>query len=187
MDWLTFIVEISKAWAWPITAIGLFLLLKKAIPILVERLHSLKYGAFEAKFAEKSATIAESISKASLQLDVAQPESDETKLLHLAQQSPRAAIVETWVQLEQKLLELSNKSHTSEDKMNVGEMVRILHQNKTINTETLKAVEGLRQLRNLAVHAPSKDLSSQKALDFVTLAQAILWTLDNQPKTPSQT
>lgn len=47
-----------------------------------------------------------------------------------------------------------------------------------ITPETMKAIEGLSALRNLAAHGRENDLSAQRAHEFVALAHGTLYALN---------
>jgi len=53
MDALTFISELIKAVAWPVTAIALVVLLRKPIVELIPLLRRLKYKELELEFAQE--------------------------------------------------------------------------------------------------------------------------------------
>ncbi|MDR3436314.1 hypothetical protein [Telmatospirillum sp.] len=177
---LDFIVEMTKAVAWPIAAIAIAIIFRKTIPNLIERLSSFKYGGFEAAFANQAANIAENITRTSDQ-PPSFVDSDGERLLSLAQESPRAAVLEAWLRVERKLHQLAEERHV-DIRNNPMTLVRSLRDAQAISSETERALNGLRQLRNLAVHAHSDELSSQKAIEFVTYASALLWTMNAPPK-----
>ena len=184
MTWLAFIVEMTKAVAWPVAVVIILAIWRKTLPNLVERLRSLKYGSFEAAFNEQSVQVAENISGASQPLSVSASTITDDKLLQLAQQSPRAAIIEAWLQIERRLHELAAKAGL-EAKPRPGAvgLLRSLRAANVIGADTERALLGLTHMRNLAAHAPGEELSAQKAVDFVTLAGALLWTLSASPRT----
>jgi hypothetical protein len=125
--------------------------------------------------------VAENISSTSQPLSSAA--STDRKLLLLAQQSPRAAVVEAWLQIEQRLRALAMSAGLeAKSRPSITELVHSLRPANVITGEAERALLGLSQLRNLAVHAPGEELSTQKAIDFITLAGALLWTLDVAPK-----
>ena len=46
-----------------------------------------------------------------------------------------------------------------------------------LNDQTARAIRGLVVMRGLAVHAPDTELGTKRALEFITLANAVLYTL----------
>jgi len=181
MTALAFIVEMTKALAWPLAVFGILVIYRKTLPNLVERIRSLKYGNFEAAFADQTTQVAENISSTSQSLSGSA--STDRKLLSLAQQSPRAAVLEAWLQIEQRLHALAaSAGMEAKPRSSITELLHSLRGANAITAETERALLGLSQLRNLAVHAPGEELSTQKAIDFITLAGALLWTLDVPPK-----
>lgn len=177
----TFIVEMTRALAWPLAVFVILVIYRKTLPSLVDRIRSLKYGNFEAAFTDQTVQVAENISGTSQSLSASA--SGDHKLLLLAQQSPRAAVVEAWLQIERRLHAIAVQAGVeTKPRSSITELLHSLRAAKAIAADTERALLGLLQLRNLAAHAPAEELSTQKAVDFVTLAGALLWTLDVPPK-----
>ena len=165
----------TKALAWPVAAIVILILCRRALPTLIDRLRSLRYGKFEAAFEKETVRVAENISTEPNRSLAATSEHTDEQLIALANVSPRAAIIEAWSRIEARLRDLA--PDTDSRRRPVSEIVRRLREEQKINDVTEDSLRGLMQLRNLAVHAPERELSVQKAVDFITLAGAILWVL----------
>ena len=174
MTWLAFITEMTKATAWPVAVVIILAIWRKTLPNLIERLRSLKYGAFEAAFTEQSVQVAENISGASQPLSTSASTITDDKLLRLAQQSPRAAVIEAWLQIERRLQELAAQAGAdTKSRSDIAGLLQSLRAANAIGADTERGLLGLAHMRNLA---------AQKAVDFVTLAGALLWTLSAPPK-----
>ncbi|MFA6019949.1 MAG: hypothetical protein WC722_06775 [Rhodospirillales bacterium] len=181
MTTLDFIVEMTKAVAWPLAVVSVAIVFKRSLPNLIERVTSLKYGDFEAAFTSQAASVADNIS-ATPSPSPSFVDSNGEKLLSLAQESPRAAILEAWLQIERKLNILADDKHVDASiRRNSTILINTLRETGAISSETERALNGLRQLRNLAVHAPGYELSAQKAIEFVTFSSALLWTMSAPP------
>src|SRR2546421_12403919 len=105
MDALSAIVELVKALAWPVSIFAIILLLRRAIQGLIGSIHEgrVKYKDLEFIFkrdleqARQSIKVLEPQALPALR---APQETEITKLMSLAQFSPRAAVIEAWTRLE---------------------------------------------------------------------------------------
>ena len=60
-------------------------------------------------------------------------------------------------------------------------LARLAHRHKLLSDETLKAVEGLSVLRNLAAHTVNDTIGAERARDYLALADAVLYALRAKP------
>ena len=104
MDWLSFIAAIVKALAWPLTALGIFLVLRRPLLALVPLLARLKFKDFELDFGRR---LAEVSAEAARLPSVRAGNAADEALLRLAPVAPRAAILEAWLRLEAAALRCS--------------------------------------------------------------------------------
>ena len=177
MDWPTFVVEMTKALAWPAVVVAALIAHRKLVPALSSRMNAVRYGDFELAFDAQSVRVAESVSAApKLEISDASETADPA-LLALAQRSPRAAIVESWARVERKLRELERMEDGKADAKPIEGIIASLRATARISPDIENSVRGLWLLRNLAVHATERELTPQKAVDFVVLAGAVLWAL----------
>ncbi|MEZ2417281.1 hypothetical protein [Luteibacter sp. RCC_6_2] len=203
MDWLTFIVGVLKAVAWPATLLGLTFWLRKPIRDLVPLLRKLKVKEFEVEFAREVVQLG-----AEVQLDSANSKTEETpipatdggpneaptsqtpplasrearpnreeEVLRLASLSPRASIMEAWVELETAAAEMAasfwmpgNRPEIFRNSRRLGEY---LLQCKVIDASQLAAFNKLKELRNKAVHAEELNLGVAETQIYVELAFAL--------------
>lgn len=177
--WLNFIVGMTGALAWPFVVLIILFAYRRTFPGLLDRLRSLRYGGLEAAFDQESARVAESISAEPQQPLAAISERRDERLLALANISPRAAVIEAWARIEARLHELTPATDKDTPPRRAAESIRLLREAGKINGVTEDALRGLMQLRNLAAHASERELSTQKAVDFITMTDAILWVLSS--------
>lgn len=105
MDNKTFIIELTKALAWPLMVLVTLLSFRKTLLRLLPQLTNLKYDKLEFQFAKEVAAV-EKVAQASLP-PISQKsglEAIRQKLTKLAMTSPEAAVVEAWRYLEQSFL-----------------------------------------------------------------------------------
>lgn len=178
MDVVTLIAEIVKAVAWPAAALMIALLLRNPILGLVEglRLSRVKYGDWEAQFEQAKQEVQQKLSAAvphfvSPALPAHVASTGETS------PSPTAAILLAWDDLEATVATLATKAGITGS---LPTMLQELVKRGLAKQGTVDSVEGLRQMRNLAVHAPGGEAPQGRAKEFVTLVEAIRWTLEQE-------
>jgi hypothetical protein len=178
MDVLTLIAEIVKAVAWPAAALMIALLLRNPILGLVEglRLSRVKYGDWEAQFEQAKQEVQQKLSAAvphfvAPTLPAHVVSQDETS------SSPTATILSAWDDLEAAIATIASKAGITGS---LSTMLQELVKRGLVKQGTVDAVEGLRQMRNLAVHAPRGEAPQGRAKEFVTMVEAIRWTLQQE-------
>lgn len=56
-------------------------------------------------------------------------------------------------------------------------LARLARQAGLVTPETVKAIEGLSVMRNLAAHGSAREISSERAMEYLALVDAVLYTL----------
>lgn len=99
----------------------------------------------------------------------------------LSQGHPNAAVMDAFTAIEAKLHTLLMEAGVSVTRLHVGgaRLAKLAVEEKLISEETLRAIEGLATLRNLAAHGRG-DLSTDRALEYLTLAEAVMYAVDNR-------
>ncbi|NOQ76793.1 MAG: hypothetical protein GQ475_03165 [Methylococcaceae bacterium] len=175
MDALTFLSELIKAVAWPVTAIVLVLLLRKPIVELIPLLRKLKYKELELEFAQEISELkaeAEAIAKEKGE-EPPSIASTSSNLLNLVAFSTRAAIMEAWLEVESASDSVASSFWGQSPNgtfRNTPKLGKYLLQCKVIDEKQLFVFNKLRQLRNKAAHAQELDLNENDARSYVQLA-----------------
>lgn len=192
MDLLTFTAEAIKALAWPGAVLLLAIMLRKPIVELIPLLRKLKYKELEMEFSKEVAELKADVVLVSEQPSVPVgrlpsgevaakqlPERLETKrdeLVNMVSFSPRAAIMEAWLEVESATIEVArsfwNVSSTDGFK-GFPRMGEYLHQTKVIDQKQLETFRRLQHLRNMAAHEQQLRLSEADARSYVELAVAL--------------
>jgi hypothetical protein len=60
---------------------------------------------------------------------------------------------------------------------------RLLQQRDILPEETVRAIEGLTVLRNLSTHGRAGELTVERAVEYVALAQAVLFAVEQTART----
>jgi len=181
MDWLTFVAELVKALAWPPTLLTIFVVLRGPIPRLIPLLERLRYRELEVDFGrrleEAAAAAMEFETRPGTQSPVS-PQREE--LVRLIAVSPRAAILEAWIQLEQAAMAAARRRRlmiSSAQLRSPHELVQTLEETGVITANQAAVFHQLRGLRNSAAHAAAFSPSPAAALEYVHLATALAQSL----------
>tara|TARA_R110002073_G_scaffold264557_1_gene427609 strand:+ start:1330 stop:1890 length:561 start_codon:yes stop_codon:yes gene_type:complete len=176
MDYLQFFASIIESIVWPITVVVGILLLRRNIETIVPYIQRIKVKDFELDLKE---------AKQELPLEVTfEPAPDllsKTKdqfsdLYQLAELSPRAAILESWLQVESALSKLALAKLDDQGAMLAIPPLRLneyLKRKSVISNEQYRFVNRLRELRNKSVHLLDMNISLDEASDYIDLARSV--------------
>ena len=186
MDTMTFITELVKALAWPITALALVAAAWKPMKQLVPFLQKLRYGGLEFEFrrrveeAEAAATAGPMA-----QHGPQQPHVIPDHYLRLAEVSPRAVVVEAWREVETAAQDAARRAGiqmTPSEAKSPLQMIQALALSEVVDNSTRSVMHELRQLRNDAIHAPEFALGRDAVLNYADVARKIAQKLrDTRP------
>lgn len=185
MDWLTFTSTLIGNIAWPIATLGIVLVLREPIKGLLALVSRVKVSAVEVEFDRKLEIAKEEASSnlpqpltGSVNLDA----TVDSKLLKLAEASPRAAVMEAWRHVEAAAL-LAAKSLVREEKFKSKTMtfraIQIIEAADIIPQSIVDLLRKLRSLRNDAAHAPEFSLTISSAIEYFELAAQVVGYLRN--------
>lgn len=175
MDVLTFIARLADALAWPSAVVISVAMLRSEISGLMRRIRKIKHKESEVDLAEGVETAKE---EASHIPDFGSPsgESGSDRLLKLAEYSPRGAILDAWLGVEEAMEEYASR-HGLEAAQTTGQRIEQIemhdldgpHLGKGI-TEMLRRIG---RLRNNAVQRTDMDITEAVARDYVFLAERV--------------
>lgn len=174
MGWLEFAAELVHAVAWPIVALVLAVLLRGPIVGLVPLLRRLKYKDLELEF-EKALEEVQSTNLPVKPDVIAFGLQDLGQdILRLAQISPRAAILESWMHVEAASREALAASHPQlGEPMTAQTIGRALQQAEILTGHNLETFHRMRSLRNLAAHTQDFSVSPETAADYARNAMRL--------------
>ena len=175
-------VNLVDAIAWPAAAIWLGYIFRGEIRKLLGRVSALKYKDLEASF-EKELAAAET--EAQKVLPPKPPNnsiSDEPvypnpyderyeQLLRISDESPRAALLEAWVEVEAALMESAEEYMSGSARRVLPRklMIELINNGKYPKT-VLPLFEDLRRLRNEAAHTPEFEPTSRQTRRYLQMA-----------------
>ncbi|MTZ14642.1 hypothetical protein GNE00_12870 [Pseudomonas sp. JL972] len=183
MDTLTFISKIVDALAWPGTTIIIIFLLKQPLARVLLRISHLKYKDLEFDFGKALTEINNSSALSNDQLPISATQ------LRLAELSPRGAIIESWLELEEVLISTAKAKGIPTTRpgglqgkmvpLSTPELARSLTTSRAISTVSYERLESLRNIRNKAVHVTDESLEQKDAEAFIRLVAEIKLELSN--------
>lgn len=183
MDTPTFIVEMTKALAWPGVASLLLLLYRKQVGGILSgvKLRRIGQGTFKAEFE----TIADAV-RGELPSKISAPEKNVKPALEFVKEegllgtSPQSSILSAWEKAEGIVNAISAREKIR--KANFPETLEALSTVGLISKEIRESLLGLQKLRNLAVHGPKEKVTAKEAREFLALARAAVSGLEDNLK-----
>ncbi len=184
MSSLQFLASLVGSLAWPVVVLVIVVLFRSTIrSVLTGQVKRWRAGlsGVEVEYWELTADRA----RDQLPPD-AEKRAAETlggglsgELAPVAEVAPRAAVLEAFGRIEQELRRITKSFEAPEklERMGARQLAVVAHQHGQISDESLNAINGLTVLRNLAAHGQASDLDPGRALEFVHLADAILFAL----------
>ncbi len=189
MSVLEFIASLIGSLAWPLVVVVVALLFRsKIIELLTPAIRRLKAGPFEVEWDR-------AISEA--EVDLEQPGlspieasmrfsgSLAKELGGLARSMPTAAILEAAARVEGELGSMVSTALTARGVQmpptpGLGGLARLGQQHDVITEETARAIEGIAVLRNMAAHGRATDTTAERALDYLHLADSVMYAISAQ-------
>jgi len=168
------IVTLIVGIAWPAAVVWVAYLFKGELRSLLHRVSHIKYKDAEANFARDLAqaeTKASSIPYSPANL-VPQPEisSKLDSLRRIADVSPRAAIMEAWILVEDSATKSGHIQGAVIPRVNPRSFVEDLISKGKLPSESGVLLEQMRKLRNQAAHLPDFVVGQDEADRYLQLA-----------------
>ena len=184
MDYLSFIAEMTKALAWPLSAVAIALALRRPLQALLSSIRSLKYSDIELTFEHRLAVL-------SRQADITLPDLPQRpsellikdQLLSLAGNAPVEAVVEGWRYLETQLIG-SAKAQNLKVAPAVWAMPMVLgallYKEGHLSESQMSLLRRARVLRHEVTTQPPETIEPAAAEAFVKLVVRLAASLDPQ-------
>ena len=176
MDVLAFISEIVKALAWPLTILAIVFIMKDKIGDLLDLVTKIKVGEVEVEIGNRLKKLQPSAKIDLRKFKKTKEDEKFLSLLNLSISSPRAAILESWLLIEEaakKRFEKFNAGFKQEEfsrNIRGGLEITGVFRNPKANDLFID----LRRIRNLAVHSTENLLKEQDAVRFVELSKRMI-------------
>ncbi len=175
MDLLAFIAQMVSALAWPVTVLIIILILHRPLASLFPMLQRLRFQGIELDFSRQIHALAY---EARSQLPHARGVLDEEaplreQWIELARYSPRAVVLEAWIQLEKAAIEASRRHGLNLKTAELHSPLLLgqaLEEAGVFEGNTSVIFHQLRNLRNAAAHASEFAFSPDSAIEYADLA-----------------
>lgn len=171
-----FIASLVHSLAWPSAVVALTIMFRGQLVKLADRpLRRFRAGPLELEFDRVLANV-------EMNVEVASPDAPETtgvtaELANLARQAPATAILEACSRVEHRLQTMLREESVQPSAVGVVAVARLARARELISAETLGAINGIAVLRNLAAHNQAGGVTVDQALEYLSLVDAILYTL----------
>jgi hypothetical protein len=179
MDWLTFLSTVIDSIAWPSALIVAVVLLRAELVEAIGRIQSIKHKETQIEFSNR-------VQEVSREADSSLPERvlPETKefmrRIELAELSPRGAILESWLDVEVALEEMGARCGIPAEEMKRAntQMLQLkLSDYNTLGKGAFGLLQLLRETRNEAVHLTDKEVKTDAAKEYVSMANRMVTLL----------
>lgn len=180
------IVKLIEALAWPSAVVWLGYMFRGEVRQLLVRMSHFKYKDVEAKF-EKELTHAEAATEKVINAvprELSEEPRDKVEeaylqLSRILEVSPRAAIMEAWIQIETALAQLAGVSKERMRGLSHGKAIlgSLVNENK-LPQDSIEVFQSLRKIRNEAAHLPDFAISQSEAERYIDMAVKIAGAID---------
>ena len=154
------------------------LVFREPIGRMVERLPKrVKAGPIEVEWPEVATEARVALATAPEAKAVASEGSLTERLAETAEKEPAAAIMAAWAEVERALRAKLGDLGVRQPSIAGMMLARLARERGLISDASFQAIEGLAMLRNLAAHGRTEEVDREKALDYLTLADATLYAI----------
>lgn len=179
MDWLQFLASAMSSLAWPLAVVIVVCLLRKPIASLLPLLQRLKLKEFELEFGKSVEKVSAEIAKEIPPAPATNGQSamgELAALVKIAEASPRAAVLQAWLMVEQTAHEAARALgwRPASDKASTdNHAIGFLSRQQAVESDRMDLLQQLRHLRNQAAHAPEFALGKSAAIEYAASAARV--------------
>jgi hypothetical protein len=180
---LQFIASLVRSLSWPAAVVGLAVVFRRPVAAALSRpLKRAKGGptGFELEWQFTGAVTREEVERLgveapreSVAIDERQREREQ-----LARVNPDAVVLRGYQDVERELRSLTVKvDPEAAHRFGAHGVAAIARKHGLISDATVKAVEGISVMRNLAAHGGEDQLTPERAMEYAALADAVLFAI----------
>jgi hypothetical protein len=190
VDWLTFISSLVGSLAWPAMVVVLAVIFRPQVTRLFSTVRRLKWGSLDADLDERL----EAVTREAEQVlpppqrpsqDAAESESTFARILRradplerLAEDAPRAAIIDAWIAVEDALRAAAGRAGVGTHlPVTSASVLNELGRRGIVDPSLAALINELHALRNEAVHAREFKVGRDEALKYAYVARLVADTL----------
>lgn len=175
----------TKALAWPGAAVTVAVVFRFQLRgLLSQPVRRLKVGPVEAEWDRNVAEAQVELDQPGIATALPPPGPISVELADVADRSPTAAVMEAHATVERELRRLLLDTGVPDNDLRAGAawLARLGVERGVVTKETLSAVEGISVLRNLAAHGRAGEVTVERAVDYLALADAVLYAIRTKPR-----
>ena len=175
MDNITFISNLITSLVWPVATIVIVVLLRSEISSLLGRIKKIKHKDSEIDLASEISNVVKNADEV-LSNTSADKTPEQERIGRLAEDSPRGAILDSWLSIEEAMGQYAMRHGIESQKLHSPPYQRIQSiQLRNLDVPTLghgiiEMLDKLRRIRNDAVHRTDADITPAIAKDYAALA-----------------
>lgn len=180
-------LEFIAAVAWPVTVLAIALIFRRPITnMLAGQIGRMKAGPFEVEWQRTLSEVETELDQEPIaQAAPARPDGGlSAELDPVARRAPTAAVLEAHARVEAVLRAVLQSRGVTEssDQLGAVGLARLARSHGVVTDETAQAIEGLSVLRNLAAHGRARDVSAERARDYLALADGVLFAVESNAR-----
>jgi hypothetical protein len=174
------VASLVQSLAWPVFGLLIATVLRRPIArmLLGRPPLKMKAGPFEVEWdrvlAETETEVQAAPAPATAQLSGTRPSEE---LAAEASAAPAVAVLEAHAIVERALRKLVADLPEAEKRTSAVGLARLAQQKGLIGEQTVRAVQGVSVLRNLAAHGSARDITPAQAQQYLALVDAVLFAL----------
>lgn len=186
MDWLEFTSQMTSALAWPVLTVVIVLILRTQIVKMLSdvALKRIKAGPFEAEWDRVLASTESQVNQVAIGEDP--PRVIEGELAQDVRVAPAVAVLEAFSTIERQLRDIIGGRESTSGRGAVM-LAKMAVKHELISDASLRSIQGLSVLRNLVAHGSAQDVTSEQAEEYLVLADAVLYALQEEQRGRSAT
>ena len=186
MNWLGFVAAVIQGLAWPLVVLVLGLVFRTEIKNLLTRpLERLELGPFKANWMRVLAEVETNVvdvrrlpRSETTRESGAKPQPIQVPLKGLVKTDPAAAVFAAHELIYKRLQDITGEEEGNPPlPRTAAALARVANERGLISPETLRAIEGITVLRNLAAHGGPGSVTPDRAQEYIANVEALLYVL----------
>ena len=175
------VASLVQSLAWPVFGFLIAVVLRRPIARLLgdRPPRKVKAGPFEVEWDRVLAEAEKDIEAGPppTRPSVAPPVRPSEELAAEAANAPAIAVLEAHSILERALRAIVADLPESDKPLSAVGLARLAERHHRMETATVRAVEGVTVMRNLAAHGSAREITSEQAQEYLALVDAVLFAL----------
>ena len=178
MSYLEFISEAVTALAWPIATVVVVLIMRSDIASLLARIKNIKHKGSEIDLAQEVVEAKLSADKIP-DFGEKKAEIEQVRIERLAKDSPRGAILDAWLSVDEAMINYSKRYGIDGANCNVPPYIKIDNirtvnlDHSTLGNGIIEMLDKLRRIRDDVVHKTDAEITPKTAIEYASLAARV--------------